>query len=110
MTWRRHEVPGGLFRLGVGDSDRPSIASLQRFIDEVGLYGERAGLPLLAGRILGWLLIADPPLQPLHKIAAGLGTTKGIIGLAAQPLVHLQIVELVSPPGDEEQCFRLRLR
>jgi len=97
------------FGLSASETDLQSIAALQRFIDEVGLYGERAGLPLLAGRILGWLLIADPPLQPLHKIAAGLGTTKGIIGLAAQPLVHLQIVELVSPPGDEHQYFRLRL-
>src|SRR6266545_1415020 len=81
------------FGLSTSETDLQSIAALQRFIDEVGLYGERAGLPL----------------QPLHRIAAGLGTTKGIIGLAAQPLVHLQIVELVSPPGDEHQYFRLRL-
>jgi hypothetical protein len=109
MTWRRHEVPGGLFGLGVGDSDRQSIAALQRFVDEVGLYSERAGLPPLTGRILGWLLVAEPPLQTLSNLAAGLGTTAGIIRLAAQPLLHLGIVEMVNPPGDENEYFRLSL-
>jgi hypothetical protein len=109
MTWRRQEVPRGLFGLGVGDSDRPSIAALQRFVDEVGLYSERAGLPLLAGRILGWLLVAEPPLQTLSNLAAGLGTTAGIIRLAAQPLLHLGIVEMANPPGDENEYFRLSL-
>jgi len=109
MTWRRHEVPGALFGLGVGDSDRQSIAALQRFVDEVGLYSERAGLPLLAGRILGWLLVAEPPLQTLSNLAAGLGTTTGIIRLAAQPLLHLGIVEMVNPPGDENEYFRLSM-
>lgn len=109
MTWRRHEVPASLFGLGVGDSDRQSTAALQRFVDEVGLYCERAGLHLLAGRILGWLLVAEPPLQTLSKLAAGLGTTTGIIRLAAQPLLHLGIVEMVNPPGDENEYFRLSM-
>lgn len=97
----------GLFGLGTSESDRQSTAALQRFIDEVGLYSERAGLPLLAGRILGWLLVADPPLQPLTTVAAGLGTSRGIIRLAAQPLIHLGIVEIVNPPGDENEYLRL---
>jgi hypothetical protein len=99
----------GLFGLGTTENDRQAAVALQRFVDEVGLYGERAGLPLLAGRILGWLLVADPPLQPLASVAAGLGTSRGTIGLAAQPLMHLGIVELVNPPGDENEYFRLRL-
>jgi hypothetical protein len=60
---------------------------------------------LLAGRILGWVLVADPPLQLLTTVAAGLGTTRGIIRLAAQPLIHLGIVEMVNPPGDEIEYF-----
>ncbi len=98
----------GILGLGTAESDRQSMAALQRFIDEVGLYSERAGLPLLAGRILGWLLIADPPQQPLATVAAGLGTTRGIVGLAVQPLIHLGIVQLVNPPGDESEYLRLR--
>ena len=97
----------GLFGLGTSESERQSTAALQRFIDEVGLYSERAGLPLLAGRILGWLLVADPPLQPVTTVAAGLGTSRGILRLAAQPLIHLGIVEMVNPPGDENEYLRL---
>ena len=99
----------GLYGLGISESNGHSTAALQRFIDEVGLYSERAGLPLLAGRLLGWLLVADPPLQPLATVAAGLGTTRGIIRLAAQPLIHLGIVEMVNPPGDENEYFRLSM-
>jgi hypothetical protein len=86
-----------------------TTAELQRFIDEVGLYSERAGLPLVAGRILGWLLVADPPLQPVTTVAAGLGTSRGMTRLAAQPLIHLGIVEMVNPPGDENEHLRLTM-
>src|SRR5438132_11142762 len=97
----------GLFGLGTSESERQSTAALQRFIDEVGLYSERAGLPLLAGRILGWLLVADPGLQPVTTVAAGLGTSRGILRVAAQPLIHLGIVEMVNPTGDENEYLRL---
>ncbi len=99
----------GLFGHGTPENDHHTSAALQRFIDEVGLYSERAGLPLLAGRILGWLLIADPPVQPLATVALGLGASKGSVSLAAQPLIHLGIVELVNPPGNENEHLRLRL-
>ena len=98
-----------LFGLGTTEADSQSAIALQRFVDEVGLYGERAGLPLITGRILGWLLVADPSLQPVASVAAGLGTSRSSIGLAAQPLIHLGIVELVNPPGNESEYLRLRL-
>ncbi|MDQ6672603.1 MAG: hypothetical protein M3069_17995 [Chloroflexota bacterium] len=68
----------GFFGHGTPENDRHTSAALQRFIGEVGLYSERAGLPLLAGRMLGWLLIADPPVQPLATVALGLGASKGM--------------------------------
>jgi hypothetical protein len=107
---RRESVAFPMALLGSGTSERKdlqSIAALQRFIDEVGLYSERAGLPLLAGRLLGLLLFIDPPMQPLTTVAAGLGTSRGSIRLAAQPLIHLGIVEMVNPPGDENEYVRL---
>jgi len=99
----------GLYGRGISESNGHSTAALQRFIDQVSLHSERAGLPLLTGRLLGWLLVADPPLEPLATVTAGLGTTRGIIRLAAQPLIHLGIVEMVNPPGDENEYFRLSM-
>ena len=51
--------------------------------------------------------VAGPPLQPLTTVAAGLGTSRVIIRLAAQPLIHLGIVEMVIPPWDENEYLRL---
>ena len=41
----------------------------QHFVEEVGLLFEHAGLPRMAGRILGWLLICDPPHQSPGELA-----------------------------------------
>ena len=40
----------------------------QRFVEEVGIVFEQTGLPRMAGRILGWLLISDPPHQSTDQL------------------------------------------
>ena len=35
----------------------------QQFVEECGLYFEGIGLTRIAGRVIGWLLICDPPYQ-----------------------------------------------
>jgi len=42
------------------------------FIEDIGLYFERLGLPRMAGRILGVLLISDPPAQSITDIGLNL--------------------------------------
>jgi len=38
------------------------------FIEDIGLFFEQLGLPRMAGRILGVLLISDPPAQSIDDI------------------------------------------
>ena len=37
------------------------------FIEDIGLYFEQMGLPRMAGRILGALLISDPAFTIHHR-------------------------------------------
>ena len=51
----------------------------KRFIEEVGLLFEQTGLPRMAGRILGWLLIANPPHQTTSHLTEALLASKASI-------------------------------
>ena len=37
----------------------------KHFVEDISLYFEQMGLPRMAGRVLGVLLICDPPAQSL---------------------------------------------
>jgi hypothetical protein len=41
-------------------------------LEEIALLLEGAGLPRMAGRVLAWLLAADPPEETPREIGEGL--------------------------------------
>ena len=51
----------------------------KQFVEEVGIVFEQTGLPRMAGRILGWLLIAEPPHQSTEQLINALMASKGSI-------------------------------
>lgn len=82
---------------------------LKRFVEEVGLLFELMGLPRMAGRILGWLLIADPPHQSLTELAEGLQASKGSISTMTRLLIQTGIVERLSLPGERRDYYCIKL-
>ena len=44
-------------------SNQPQ-AEEKHFVEEVGIFFERTGMPRMAGRILGWLVISARPIRP----------------------------------------------
>ena len=47
----------------------------KRFVEDIGLIMEEQGRPRIAGRILGWLLICEPPEQSFADLVAVLGVS-----------------------------------
>ena len=47
-------------------------AEVERFVEEVGIFFEQQGMPRMAGRILGCLLISDSPHQTTGELAEAL--------------------------------------
>lgn len=79
-----------------------------RFVEEVGLAFEQLGLPRMAGRILGRLVIADVPEQSSSDLAEALQASKGSISTMTRLLIQLGLIERVGRRGDRRDYFRLR--
>jgi DNA-binding transcriptional regulator GbsR (MarR family) len=91
----------------IGDRGGATAPELH-YVEEVALGFERQGLFRMAGRVIGWLLICDPPEQTFGQIAEVLQASKGSISAAMKFLVPTGIVERISRPGDRRDYYRCR--
>jgi DNA-binding transcriptional regulator GbsR (MarR family) len=78
----------------------------QQFVEECGLYFEGIGLTRIAGRVIGWLLICEPPYQQQSELVEALGASKSSISVALKDLTTLYLVERFSLPGDRRTFYR----
>ncbi len=83
-----------------------NMDKIQRFIEECGLYFEGIGLTRIAGRIIGWLLICDPPHQLQSELVDALGASKSSVSVALKDLTALYLVERFTLPGDRRTFYR----
>ncbi|MDX2217144.1 MAG: transcriptional regulator [Oculatellaceae cyanobacterium bins.114] len=80
----------------------------QHFVEEVGLMFEQVGLPRMAGRIFGWLLISQPSHQSHNELAEVLQASKGSISMMTRLLIQLSLIERVIFPGDRRDYFQIK--
>jgi hypothetical protein len=92
---------------GDAPSGAPTTVVLA-YVEDVGLYFEQNGLPRMAGRIIGWLLVCDPPEQSAGAMAVVLRASKGSISTATRLLVQARLIERVALPGARRDYFRIR--
>ena len=69
---------------------------------------ETVGLTPMAGRIMGWLLICEPPQQSMDDLAEALQASKGSISTSLQLLRRFGWVDQVGAPGERRNFYRLR--
>jgi DNA-binding MarR family transcriptional regulator len=77
------------------------------FLEEVGLVFEKTGLPRMAGRLFGWLLISDPPYQSSSELAEVLMASKGSVSTNARLLMQIGLIERFVIPGERHDHYRL---
>lgn len=78
----------------------------RHFADELGYFWESAGGTRMAGRVLGALLLADPPEMSSSELSAFLGVSSGSISTATRELVRPGLVQRVRVPGERQDYFR----
>ncbi len=78
------------------------------FVEEFGLFFEQSGLPRMAGRIQGWLLLSNPPHQSINELAETLMASKGSISTMTRLLIQIGLIERISLPGVRHVYFRIR--
>ncbi len=80
----------------------------QHFTEDMGLFFEQLGLPRMAGRVLGELLICDPPAQSLNDLCEALQVSKSAVSTMARLLVNIGLIEQVASPVPRRDFFRFR--
>jgi len=78
---------------------------LRRFVEQVGLSFEEIGVPRMAGRILGRLLVCDPPQQSVADLVDALQASKSSISTMTRLLIQLGLIERATRPGDRRDYF-----
>lgn|GEM_PF-359915 len=82
---------------------------LRDWVERLSMLLERDGLPRMAGRIFGWLLVCDPPEQSMEELAAAVQGSKASMSTMTRLLVQADLVEKVHHPGARRDVFRIRV-
>lgn len=81
---------------------------LHDYADEIGLFFQDQGLPLMPGRVLGWLMVCDPPHQSGEDLATVLQASRGAISMALKMLQGGGSVERYKVAGTRRIYYRIR--
>lgn len=80
----------------------------RHFIEDIGLFFEQMGLTRMAGRVLGVLLISDPPAQSLNDLCEALQASKSAISTTTRLLTEIGLIEQVPSPMPRRDYFRFK--
>lgn len=61
-----------------------------------------------AGRILGWLMVCDPPHRSAPELVEGLDISAGTVSTQARLLEEIGFVERITFPGDRVAYYQLK--
>jgi DNA-binding transcriptional ArsR family regulator len=81
---------------------------VQNWVERVAAtFTQHFGLPPITGRILGWLLICDPPEQSAGEIAAAIGASRASLTTSMRLLTAGELVRRRHRPGERTTYFRI---
>lgn len=87
--------------------DGPDRDELLRWVERVATYLAGDGIPPIAGRILGWLMVCDPPEQSAGEIAAAIGASRASLTTNLRVLLMTGMVSRHSRPGQRTTYYRV---
>ncbi len=82
---------------------------LKELVEKIGVIIEKAGFQPAVGRVLGCLMVSDPPQKTFDEIQEYLGISKSAVSNALGILMAREIVDYLTIPGDRRRYFRLSL-
>ncbi|MET8000201.1 GbsR/MarR family transcriptional regulator [Nonomuraea glycinis] len=84
----------------------PTSAELD-FVDDVAAFFTEEGLPYIAGRVVGWLLICDPAEQSAAQLASALLISRSSISSTMRLLTPSGLVTGFRKRGERQEYFRI---
>lgn len=86
-------------------TDRPAMSE---WIEQMAAHFESSeGMPLIAGRILAFLLICDPPERTAAELSYGLSASTGSVSTNVRLLLRLGIISKTTRQGREAALYRV---
>jgi DNA-binding transcriptional regulator GbsR (MarR family) len=80
----------------------------RQYVEEFGLLFGQFGLSRMFGRVLGVLMISDPPERSAEELAEALGASRGSISQTTRSLIQMGLVQRWSRPGERRDYFRIK--
>jgi DNA-binding transcriptional regulator GbsR (MarR family) len=77
----------------------------QEFVDRWSRILAAEGLPPVAGRLWAWLLVCEPPEQPVDDIAEAIGASRGAISGAVRWLEPSGLIHRSRRRGDRRDYW-----
>lgn len=79
----------------------------RHFAEEVALALEHLGMSRSAGRVLGWLLICDPPAQSMEDFMCALQASRSALREGTNVLLGMGLIARSRAPGERRWRYRL---
>lgn len=79
----------------------------RQFAEEFGILFEKAGLPPMAGRIWGFLLVANPAHQSAAQITEAVGCSRSSVSTMTDMLMQMGMVKRVAVPGERMKFYQV---
>lgn len=83
----------------------PAVAA---YVEDVAQFFERSGMARMSGRLLGALMVAEPPERSQEELATFLGVSRGSVSQASRMLVDGGLVERRRRRGERRDYYRIR--
>ncbi|MFH5832896.1 GbsR/MarR family transcriptional regulator [Halalkalibaculum sp. DA3122] len=89
------------------DTDQEINEEKLKFTENFSLIFEENGHPRIAGQIIGWLIICEPPEQSFSDLVENLQVSKASVSNMTRLLLQVGFIEKVRKPGERQVYFRL---
>ncbi|MFI7221364.1 GbsR/MarR family transcriptional regulator [Micromonospora maritima] len=90
------------------EDDDSDDGQLMEWVERVVVFcADEYAVPPIAGRILGWLMICDPPEQSAGQIAEAIGASRASLATNMRLLTDAGFVRRRTRPGERTQYYRV---
>ncbi|MCU0412654.1 MAG: MarR family transcriptional regulator [Bacteroidetes bacterium] len=79
-----------------------------RFSEDLGVIMERAGIPRIAGKIFGLLLVSPEPYLAAEEISERIKASRASVSTMTRTLIQSGLVEKVGVTGERRNFFRIK--
>jgi DNA-binding MarR family transcriptional regulator len=80
---------------------------LLEWVERVAMYLARDGVPPIAGRVLGWLMVCDPPEQSAGQISEAIGASRASLTSNLRLLASMGFLTWRTRPGERTVYYRM---